>query len=397
MTDDESILYLNHKSCCLRQLHFISWFIIHFLQFRRRLKMSLAALRAKLQAQENRSQQNQQQSKKIGGDKSIFPHWNLTDGSSSLLRFLPDADSENVYFWTERQMIKLPFAGIKGQNENKEVVVQVPCIEMYGESKKCPLLAEVRTWYKDKSLEETANKYWKKRSYILQGFVRQNGLQDDETPENPIRRFIVTPQIFKNIKKSLLDPDFNVMPSDFNQGLDFKVIRTKNPGGYADWSTSDWAFMKGPTALTEAERAAIELHGLYNLRDFLPKEPSESELKIIKDLFEASVDGRMYDPDKWAAYYKPWGLQTGGSSSDDVVGEEGSYESVKKVSVPVSNPTQTVQKAASTVEDDSPPWDTTEYETMRVSQVSASTSQPASGSKTQDLLAMIRSRQNKPA
>ena len=42
---------------------------------------------------------------------------------------------------------------------------------MFGEN--CPVLAEVRPWYKDETLKEMANKYWKKRSYIFQGFVRQ--------------------------------------------------------------------------------------------------------------------------------------------------------------------------------------------------------------------------------
>ncbi|MFM7983788.1 MAG: molybdopterin-binding protein, partial [Candidatus Fonsibacter sp.] len=66
-------------------------------------------------------------------------------------------------------------------------------------------MAEVRTWFKDKSLEEMGRKYWKKRSYIFQGFVRENPLADDKTPENPIRRFIIGPQIFTTIKGALAD------------------------------------------------------------------------------------------------------------------------------------------------------------------------------------------------
>lgn len=353
--------------------------------------MSLEALRAKLLAQENRSQQGQQNSKRATGDKSIYAHWNLPENSSSTLRFVPDADPNNVYFWVERQMIKLPFAGIKGQNETKPVEVQVPCIEMYGESEKCPILAEVRTWYKDKSLEETANKYWKKRSYLLQGFVRVNGLQDDEPPENPIRRFIITPQIFKNIKKSLLDPDFKIMPSDYSAGLDFKVARTKNPGGYADWTTSDWAFMKGPSSLTEVERAAIEAHGLFNLRDYLPKRPSDSELRIMRDMFEASVDGRLYDPDKWAAYYKPWGLQTaaGSSASSDDSDLPDFSESAPARPAAQSNYSKPAAKVS-----DTPPWEDEEPapapQTVKV--VASKTSD-----KAQDILAQIRAKQNKAA
>ena len=45
-------------------------------------------------------------------------------------------------------------------------------------------------------------KYWKKKSYIFQGFVTQNPLNEDSTPENPIRRFIIGPQIFNIIRRS---------------------------------------------------------------------------------------------------------------------------------------------------------------------------------------------------
>jgi hypothetical protein len=267
---------------------------------------SLADIRAKLQASENRQSGNSQS----GGDNAIYPHWNIAEGSTSRVRFLPDADSKNTFFWIERLIIKLPFAGIKGQPDSKPVTVQVPCVEMWGEA--CPILAEVRTWYKDESLKETANKYWKKRSYLFQGFVRDNPLSDDKTPENPIRRFIISPQIFNLIKNALMDPELENLPTDYEAGLDFNIKKTSK-GGYADYSTSTWA--RKESALTADEAEAIEKFGLYNLKDFLPKKPSEAELKIIKEMFEASVDGEAYDPDRWGAYYKPAGFR--GESSDD--------------------------------------------------------------------------------
>ena len=67
------------------------------------------------------------------------------------MRFLPDADSSNSFFWIERQVIKLPFNGVKGDINSKQVTVQVPCVEMFGEN--CPVLAEVRPWYKDETLK----------------------------------------------------------------------------------------------------------------------------------------------------------------------------------------------------------------------------------------------------
>jgi hypothetical protein len=131
---------------------------------------SLAEIRARLQAAESNKGGNSQG----GGDKAIYPHWNMDEGKEAVVRFLPDGNNKNTFFWVERAMIKLPFAGVKGEMESKQVMVQVPCVEMYGDA--CPILAEVRTWFKDKSLEDMGRKYWKKRSYIFQGFVRENAL-----------------------------------------------------------------------------------------------------------------------------------------------------------------------------------------------------------------------------
>lgn len=333
---------------------------------------TLAAIRAKLAAQDNRSQQNQEKSQ---SDNAIYPFWNMQDGSSAVVRFLPDADTSNSYFWVERSVIKLPFPGVRGQNESKQVVVQVPCMEMYGEN--CPILAEVRTWYKDESLKEVANKYWKKRSYLFQGFVRTNPLSEDKTPENPIRRFVITPQIFTLIKNSLMDPEIEEMPTDYLRGLDFKISKSKK-GDYADYSTSSWA--RKESALTEAEHAALEVHGLFNLREFLPKKPSESEARIIREMFDASVDGQLYDVDRWSAYYKPWGLQ-GSNGSKEEVDDEAPARTVSSTIVPV-RPVPTQQPKSEVT----PPWN----------EPSVPETKPAqSGDRAQDILAMIRSRQNK--
>ena len=118
---------------------------------------SLAEIRAKLQAQESRSSGNNSQQ---GGDNAIYAHWNIAEGQNARIRFLPDANPKNTFFWVERNMINLTFAGVKGQTDSKPVTVQVPCVEMWGEA--CPILAEVRGWFKDPSLEEMGRKYWKK-------------------------------------------------------------------------------------------------------------------------------------------------------------------------------------------------------------------------------------------
>jgi hypothetical protein len=261
---------------------------------------SLAEIRAKLKEQETRAGGNAQSSG--GGDNAIYPFWNIKEGESATFRFLPDGDTENTFFWKERLMIKLPFAGVKGETDSRPVQVQVPCMEMYGEA--CPILQEVRGWFKDPSLEDMGRKYWKKRSYIFQGFVTENPLQEDK-PENPIRRFIIGPQIFQIVKAALMDPDMEELPTDFTAGVDFRLNKTSK-GGYADYGTSNWARRERP--LSDAEMLAIQTHGLYNMNDFLPKKPDATAVQVIKEMFEASVDGEAYDADRWSNYFRPAGV-----------------------------------------------------------------------------------------
>jgi len=333
---------------------------------------SLADIRAKLQAAEsNQGQQN----RSSGGDNAIYPHWNIKEGYSTTVRFLPDADPNNTFFWQERNMIRLPFNGVKGEMDNKNVLVQVPCIEMWGDS--CPILAEVRTWFKDSSLEEMGRKYWKKKSYIFQGFVRQNPLADDTTPANPIRRFIMSPQIFTIIKSSLMDPDMEELPTDYTNGLDFRITKTQK-GGYADYTTSQWA--RKESALTEAEQAAVNEHGLYTLSDFLPKKPSEQELKVMKEMFEASVDGRPYDAERWGAYYRPAGMMM---SSQSAPTDTATTAPVAETA-PAPTPEPTVAPAPEVAVAPTPTPEP----------VAETAAAPAGGSKAEDILAMIRARKS---
>jgi len=334
---------------------------------------SLAEIRARLAAQENKSQGKSN----TQSDNSVYAHWNMDEGTTATVRFLPDADPNNTFFWVEKQIIKLPFNGVKGDSAHKQVIVQVPCNDMY-EPNSCPILAEVRPWYKDESLKETANKYWKKRSYIFQGFVRQNPLGDDKTPANPIRRFIISPQIIPIVKAGLMDPEILENPTHFTRGLDFNIKKTSK-GGYADYSTSNWA--RRETTLTEAELAAIEAHGLFDLKEFLPKRPTEADLRIMKEMFEASVDGQPYDLERWGSYYRPYGLEAPAGST----AAQPQASSTVATSAPATAP---VAESAPAVA----PWEEDAAEAAAAPVVI-----PSGSDKANDILAMIRARQNKSA
>ncbi len=61
--------------------------------------------------------------------------------------------------------------------------------------------------------------------------------------------------------------------------------------------------------LGDAEMAAINTNGLFNLNDFLPKKPDEVAVKVLTEMFEASVDGEAYDAERWSNYFRPAGMQ----------------------------------------------------------------------------------------
>ena len=325
---------------------------------------TLAEIRAKLKASESKGS-----GERTGGDNSIYPFWNLKEGGESVLRFLPDGNQDNTFFWVERAMIKLPFAGIKGESESKQTIVQVPCVEMYGDT--CPILSEVRGWFKDPALEDMGRKYWKKRSYIFQGFVAEDGLKEQEKPENPIRRFIIGPQIFTLIRSALVDPELEDLPTDYVHGLDFRM-KKGSKGGYADYSTSSWARRERP--LSDEEQAAIKQYGLFNLNDFLPKKPTEVELKVMKEMFEASVDGEPFDMERWGQYFKPAGMSQ--NTGDPV-------KSTPKASVPADD----------NYDDEPAPVAKAVPASATETKAEAPAATGSGDSRAQDILAMIRNRQ----
>ncbi len=326
---------------------------------------SLAEIRAKLKEQESRTGGNSS-----GGDNAIYPFWNMQEGQTSVMRFLPDGDESNTFFWKERLMIKLPFAGIKGDTGSKPCQVQIPCMEMYSET--CNILNEVRGWFKDPSLEDMGRKYWKKRSYIFQGFVTENPLGEDSTPENPIRRFIIGPQIFQIIKQALMDPDMEELPTDYTAGVDFRLNKTSK-GGYADYSTSNWARRDRP--LSDVEMKAIETNGLYNLNDFLPKKPGEVEVKVMQEMFEASVDGEAFDADRWGQYFRPAGMAA-------------------RTGDPNTTPAATTPTPAPAPEATPAPVAETAPAAPATPAPTAEAAPASDGNKAEDILSMIRARQN---
>ena len=62
---------------------------------------TLAEIRAKLKEQDNKTQSGGQYT----GDNAIYPHWNIPEGSTAVVRFLQDNDESNTFFWIPKESI----------------------------------------------------------------------------------------------------------------------------------------------------------------------------------------------------------------------------------------------------------------------------------------------------
>jgi hypothetical protein len=101
-------------------------------------------------------------------------------------------------------------------------------------------------------------------------------------------------------------------------------------------------------------------------------------LKVIKEMFEASVDGQPYDTERWGQYFRPAGVQAPGGTGAAHADEDTPAPAAK--AAPVATPAPAADNG---FDDDTPV-------------ASAPVAKPAaSGQNAQDILAMIRSRQAK--
>ena len=343
------------------------------------MALSLQEIRARAKAAEERKKNPQ------GGFEkkpdAFLAHWNIPENTAFGLRFLPDGNQNADYPWKERRMINLTFSGIKG-GEQKPVRITVPCNEMWGPVNSCPVLAELRTWdWNDQTMKDIASKYWPKKSWIMQCFIApgsENIVQDDMAPENPIRRVIVNKEIFDLVYQIYVNDEVEHLPVDYVHGRDFNIMKTKNGGGFAEYNKSAYKFSE--RALNAQELEAIEKFGLFDLSDFMPKQPTAEELNAIKEMFEASIDGEQYDPERWAQYYRPAGVPAPSSNGNSH-------------SKPSESPSLTAEQQAQALA----ALSKVNQETVTQPVVSTPVPQaeaPAANLSTADLLAKIRARGN---
>jgi hypothetical protein len=250
----------------------------------------------------------------FGGDNASFPFWTMPDGATTVVRFLPDK-VDNPWWWAERQTLKLPFEGTVGGDSptTNRIEVTVPCVDMF-ENGTCPVIAETKPWWKDDSKKVIRGIYYKKRSFIAQGFVVSSPIEEPTVPENPIRRFMLGKQIVEKLMSDTADAEREFYPTDYLNGYDFRIKKTKAPDGKQNaYGTSGLSIRSRP--LSEAEMLAIEQFDLFNLSEFRGPRPDAVGIAVIKAMFHASLAGEPYDFASFGKYFRPYGTGTTDSAA----------------------------------------------------------------------------------
>jgi hypothetical protein len=244
------------------------------------------------------------------GDNASYPFWNAKEKETVFLRFLPDGDTNNPFFWRHRQVIKLPFAGVVGESD-QPVEVQVPCIKMWDDKAVCPITQKMNVlWKGSESDQAIARIYKRHHTYIYQGFVIQSPIEEETVPENPIRRFVINKTIHDIIEKSLHDTDLEYVPIDYENGLEFKISKEKSPGQQFAKYICSWR--QKTTPLTDEQLVAIETFGLFNLGEFLGRRPDADELAVQEAMLMDSRAGKQFDKASYGHLYRAYPTRSGG-------------------------------------------------------------------------------------
>ena len=349
------------------------------------MALSLQEIRARAKAAEERK--NNPQGNFERKPDAFLAHWNIPESQPLTLRFLPDGNPNSDYPWKERRMITLNFNGIVG-GDQKPTKVVVPCYEMWGPTNSCPVLAELRTWdWNDETMKKIASSYWPKKSWIMQCFVAPGcttPVKDDLAPENPIRRVVINKEIFDLVYQIYVNDEVADLPVDYVNGRDFNIMKTKNGGGYAEYNKSSYKFSS--RALSAEELEAIDKFGLFDLSEFMPKQPTSDELNAIKEMFEASVNGEQYDPTRWAQYYRPAGVSAPSTNSNP--------RTKPSESAGALTTEQQAQALAAIAKVQAPaPVAQEQAVQTPIAEPEVSTPAASTGMSTADLLAKIRARQ----
>lgn len=212
---------------------------------------------------------------------NYYPFWNMNEGEQAVVRFLPDADSENAMgFLVEKLMHTLTING-----ERKSI----PCKKMFDED--CPICKVSSAYYK---AEDKANgkKFWRKKQHIVQALVIEDPLPADkdsgESHEGKVRFLALGYQLFNIVKEAFESGELDEIPFAFEGGCDFIIKKTKQ-GEYATYAVGS-KFARKSSDLSE-DQIALVTDNMVELKTLLPANP---ELEKVEGMLEAALTGSDY-------------------------------------------------------------------------------------------------------
>lgn len=254
-----------------------------------------------------------------GGSSNIFYRYkNMDFGQSVTLRFLPASSEvlENEVqpdFWIPKKVIRLRFEN--PDQPDSEVVLPIPAMQMYTNCKteNDLVLRQAKALFDEgdrllkqgkeeesKQVRAKASYHWHRGESIAQCFVIRSPFLEQDAPENIVRLVEMNKQIMNVINSTLKSEDEEVKlaywPCHGRKGTNFVIKKTKS----GEWPKYDAGscFSRTTSAWTTEQLEALEKHGLFNLRDFLPAQPTDAEYELLADIVRLSIEGeKVWNPD----------------------------------------------------------------------------------------------------
>ena len=279
---------------------------------------TLAELRARVN--------NAQKSQNNFDNSTIFSFSKLKAGDEVRIRFVPDGDPNNDFFWRVRSTRQIPFNSIKLANGtilNNRCRVSVPAFNLKKgdqnlsnlsadylyESTDDPIQQKIKGFWGDsQESKDLYYRYAKRDTYVYQGFIRTPGY------ETKLYRFIISKQVHELIYSFMSNSEINDIPSDPVHGRDF-ILRVNEKSApingvmtiVKDYSKSSWSYSE--SSLTDGELAWLSENNPWILSNFISKRPSADQEQVMLELYEASYNGEPYDVNRWLNIFKPDNVQ----------------------------------------------------------------------------------------
>jgi hypothetical protein len=233
-------------------------------------------------------------------------------GKKTTVRFLPPKNPEDLFYWVHSYHY-LP-------NVKKYLYTQHDYL-VNGERMKDPIDVAVNSWYetaktnKDDALYKIAGTLKRKKHYFFQVLIvdepdpeKKFKILVDRSNDGKLARlicvkmglpFFIDPSTKWVDKTSLdIDPDkryFDLI--DFENGHDFKIVKTQNGKETWDVSYADSFVIETPRALTDEEKKIVKASRI-DLKEYIKAEEKYAVVKGALENFIESLGGDAPDSDE---------------------------------------------------------------------------------------------------